>query len=163
MNVADIIILVCLVPFMIKGGIDGFIRQLTGIASLIIGAWASWKFSALVSGWIAKWMEASNQLINIISYIVIFVAVVVILYILGKMLEGIVKLVMLNWLNKLLGVIFATVKCFLVIGIIILIFTSLNNIFDIVSQDYLDEAMLYNPIKSLAENVFPFIKNYLIK
>lgn len=163
MNVVDIIILVCLVPFMIKGGIDGFIRQLTGIISLVLGAWASWKFSALISEWIAKWLEASNQLINIISYVIIFVVVVIVLYLIGKMLENIVKLVMLGWLNRLLGVIFAALKCFIVLGILIIIFTSLNEVLEIVSQDYLNESVLYNPIKNLAENIFPSIKNYLVK
>ena len=79
----------------------------------------------------------------------------------GKILEGTIKLVMLGWLNRLLGVIFSFLKATLIIGLIIMAFCSLNNTFNLVSEDVLNQSVLFPPLKDAAYTVFPYLKDLL--
>ena len=102
MNILDIVLLVCLIPALIQGLRKGFIAQVVAIISLVLGGWLAYKFSAVVTEWLAQWLDITGQALNIISFILIFAVVVTLLFLLGKILEASVKIILLGWLNKLM-------------------------------------------------------------
>ena len=161
MNLVDIIILLCLIPIVISGYRHGFIRQAIGLIGLILGIWASYHFAATVSGWIGQWIEASGPAINITSFVLVFICVFLVLTLLGRLLEGIISIAMLGWLNKLLGILFSCIKWGLVIGLILICFSSVNNQLNLVSPNALAQSHLYNPLLSMAQSVFPYIRSFL--
>lgn len=139
----------------------GFIAQIIAIVSLILGAWLSYRFSNAVSGWIGQYIEGGEQLLNIIAFIVIFIVVILALFAVGKVLEASIKIIMLGWLNKLLGVVFSMIKCILILGLAIMAFNALNETFNLVPEKKLAESLLYTPIKNITFSVFPYIKELL--
>ena len=139
MSTPDIIILICFLPAIISGIMKGFIEQAVALVSLILGAWLAFKFSTVVSGWLQPYFEVSETVLNVISFVVIMVAVVLVLFVLGKILTGVSKLVMLGWLDRLLGLVFALLKAGLIIGILIILFDTLNVKFEFVEEKVLDE------------------------
>ena len=80
------------------------------------------------------------------------------LALLGKLIEGTVKLIMLGWLNRLLGVIFSLVKAGLIVGLVIMAFCSLNNTFQFVNEETMNSSVLFPPLKNMAYTVFPYLK-----
>lgn len=158
MSILDVILLICFIPALIQGLKKGFISQVISIVSLIAGVWMSFEFSTAVSAWLAQYVEASEKLLKIASFAIIMIGVFIILGIVGKSLEGILKFVMLGWLNRLLGVVFAFIKTGLVIGIVIILFNSLNNSLNLVSEDTLAQSVLYPPLKDMAYTIFPYLK-----
>ncbi len=161
MNILDIILLVCFVPAIFQGIRKGFIAQAVSIISIVLGIWASARFANIVSSWIAQYITASEQVLKVVAFALILVLVFLVLAALGKMLEGMFKLVMLGWLNKLLGVIFALLKTGLIVGLVIIAFSSLNDNFKFVQESVLNESVLYPPLKKLAFEVFPYLKDML--
>lgn len=161
MNILDIILLICIVPALVQGFRKGFISQVIAIISLIAGVWLSARFSTAVSAWIAQYIQGSEQILNIVAFTLIFFVVIAALAAIGKILEGTIKLVMLGWLNRLLGVIFSFLKATLIIGLIIMAFCSLNNTFNLVSEDVLNQSVLFPPLKDAAYTVFPYLKDLL--
>ena len=91
----------------------------------------------------------------------ILVIVFIALGLLGKLLESILRIVTLGWINKLLGLLFALLKALLIIGLLILAFNSLNTTFGIVKPEIINESVLYGPFKEAAETIFPYIKSML--
>lgn len=158
MSILDVILLICFIPALIQGLKKGFISQVISIVSLIAGVWMSFEFSTAVSAWLAQYVEASEKLLKIASFAIIMIGVFIILGIVGKSLEGILKFVMLGWLNRLLGVVFAFIKTVLVIGIVIILFNSLNNSLNLVSEETLAQSVLYPPLKDMAYTIFPYLK-----
>lgn len=158
MSILDVILLICFIPALIQGLKKGFISQVISIVSLIAGVWMSFEFSTAVSVWLAQYVEASEKLLKIASFAIIMIGVFIILGIVGKSLEGILKFVMLGWLNRLLGVVFAFIKTGLVIGIVIILFNSLNNSLNLVSEETLAQSVLYPPLKDMAYTIFPYLK-----
>mgnify|MGYP001777261377 CR=1 FL=1 len=163
MNILDIILLVCFIPAIISGLRKGFIAQVVAIISIVLGVWLSVKFATLVGNWISQWIEASPQLINIISFAIIFIAVAVVLFTIGKLIEATIKIIMLGWLNKLLGVLFSMLKCILIIGFLIIVFEAINDTFGLVPESYLSDSLLYTPFRDIADSVFPLFKELLSK
>ena len=66
MNILDIVLLVCLIPALIQGLRKGFIAQVVAIISLVLGGWLAYKFSAVVTEWLAQWLDITGQALNII-------------------------------------------------------------------------------------------------
>ena len=151
MNVLDIILLLCFVPAIIGGLRRGFIAQVVAIISIILGIWLSFKFSAVLSGWLGQWIEAG-------SFAVILILAILALAAVGKLIEATVKIILLGWLNRLLGLIFALLKYALIIGLLLMLFNSLNGQFHLVNQKVLDSSLLYGPLLNMANSVFPYLK-----
>lgn len=163
MNTPDIIILLCFLPALIRGVMKGFIEQAVALVSLILGAWLAFKFSIVVGEWLQPFFKVSETVMHVISFAVIMIAVVLVLFVLGKLLAGISKIVMLGWLDRLLGLVFALLIAGLLVGIGIILFDTLNAKFELVDNAVLDESVLYSPIRDIAYTVFPYLKELLLK
>ncbi|MBQ3245296.1 MAG: CvpA family protein [Bacteroidales bacterium] len=157
----DIILLICFIPAVIQGIRNGFIAQIISIAALILGVWASARFTPEVSTWLAQYITVSEQVMKVISFTAILLMSFLVLALIGKFLEATFKLVMLGWLNSLLGAVFSLIKAGLVIGLVIMAFCSLNNTFNFVSEEVLNESVLFPPLKKMAYTVFPYLKELL--
>ncbi len=162
MNILDIVLLVCLIPAVIQGLRKGFIAQVIAIISLVLGGWLAYHFSSSVTKWLSQWIEFSGHALDIISFILIFAIVVTLLYLLGKILEASIKIILLGWLNRLLGLVFALLKFTLVIGLLIILFDSVNGKFGIVPESYLDSSFMYNGFKAISYSIFPYLKSLFI-
>lgn len=163
MSTPDIIILICFLPAIITGITRGFIEQAIALVALILGAWLAFKFSNVVGEWLQPYFEVSETVMHVVSFAVIMVAVVLVLFVLGKILAGVTKLVMLGWLDWLLGLVFALLKAGLLIGLAIILFDTLNVKFELVDNAVLEESVLYSPIRDIAYMIFPYLKELLLK
>lgn len=161
MSIVDIILLICFVPALISGIRKGFISQVISIVSLIGGVWVSYEFSEPVGAWLSQYIETTENVLKLISFIIIMIAVFAGLALVGKLLEGIINFVMLGWVNKLLGVVFALLKTGLIVGLVIMLFCSLNNSLHLVSEEILAESVLFTPLKNAAYTVFPYLKSLI--
>jgi len=161
MNILDVIILICLIPAIIQGLRKGFISQAISIVSFVLGIWASARFANIATEWISRYITASEQVLKIVAFALILVAVFIVLGLVGRLLESILNFAFLGWINKLAGVIFSLLKTALLLGIVIIAFNSLNTTFGLVKPEVLDDSVLYGPLKNLADAIFPYIKNML--
>lgn len=161
MSILDVILLICFIPAAISGMRKGFISQAISIISIIAGIWVSYEFASIVGEWIGQYIEASENILSIIAFAVIMIGVFIALGLVGRFLEKILTIVMLGWLNKLLGLAFALIKTALIVGLVIMFFTSLNNNLHIISEEVLAESVLYCYLKDLAYTVFPYLKTLI--
>ena len=161
MNVIDIIILVCCIPALFHGFSKGFVSQAISLIALVVGVWLSFKFSVPFGDWLKSFADLPGTVLHIIAFALILTIVMLVLTLIGKAIEKVVKLALLGWLNKLLGIVFALLKAVLIIGLVIIIFDAIYNLIPFVSSDTLNESVLYNPIKSIANTVFPFLKELI--
>jgi membrane protein required for colicin V production len=158
MSILDIILLICFIPAVIRGISKGFVEQLIALLSIIIGAWVAYHFGGTLSEWAAGYLQVNEKVLNVICFTLIIIVAVVLLFLVGRLITGVIKIVMLGWLNRLLGVVFALLKVALVLGLLVTLFTSLNDIFGLVKQETLDSSFMYSGLKNFADTVFPYLK-----
>lgn len=164
MNTLDIIILLCFLPAVISGIHKGFIAQVISIVSLIVGIWLAFHFSDLACSWLSQYLTGvSETILNIAGFVVVFCIVAVLLFLVGKLIKGVTKMVSLGWLDWILGVVFAILKAGLVIGVVLIFFDTINLKFELVAEEKLCDSILYGPIRDFSYKVFPYLKALLFK
>ncbi|MBR2298046.1 MAG: CvpA family protein [Bacteroidales bacterium] len=164
MSIIDIVILVPFAFALYKGIKNGFVGQIAGISGIVLGIILGTRFSALVSGYISQWIEASESVIKIISFAIIIVLVIIAAALLSKAIEKLFSFVMLGWLNKLLGVLLAFAGTAFILGAVICLISYVNETwFTIIPQEKIAESVLYQPLEDLANMVFPYFKNLFQK
>ena len=158
MAVIDIIILILLLLAVIKGLKDGLIRQAGGIAGLFIGVILAGRFSALLAGWLGQWINASENIVKIIAFVLIIIATCLCMHLLGKLLEKIIAT--LGWVNRILGMVLSIATTVLLIGVLLSLIEYVNDTwFTLVPKDTLAESKGVQIITSITDSVFPYIKD----
>lgn len=164
MCIFDILILLCLIPALIGGLRNGFIKEAAGIVSIILGAWMAFHFSEPVCEWVSQQFPgASPTLTHVLGYVVIFIVVLLIFGLVARLLRKIIQFATLGWLDRMLGAIFSIAKAALIIGLLILIFEPFNTTLGIVSDDTLSSSKLYGPVRDAAYKIFPYLKALIFK
>ncbi len=161
MTVFDIIVAVCLLIALCAGIKRGFIRQVVSLVALCLGVWMSVTFAARVSLWMKEWISLDETVLKVIAFVLIFCTVTLVLTLLGKILEKVVKVVLLGWLNRLLGSVLAITECLLVLCLMLMIFDALNGTFSFVKTEYLASTVFYDPLKTVSYAIFPYLKELL--
>jgi len=164
MSTVDTIILLLFVPGLIQGIRKGFVSQVIALVSVFAGIWLAFHFSEVLCETLSSYIpKAPHTLLYIISFILVVCAVVILLGIVGKALRKLIDVVMMGLFDRLLGMVFATITSLLVISLLVVIFSYINNITGLVSSGILEESTLYLPIKDFAYKVFPYLKGFIVK
>lgn len=159
MEILDIILLALVAVAGIIGIFKGFVNQITSIAALILGIWCASKFTGFMAGKVTGWLdlEISQNTLHIVMFIVIFIIVLILAHFLGKAIEGLIKLTMLGWLNRLLGFLFGAFKAIIILGIAAYATDYLNGMFKIIPEDLLASSKGYGFLMHFTQDFFPFL------
>lgn len=161
MNIIDIIICAIAAVALFKGFRDGLVRQVGGIAGLLLGIFLASKFSSLLSNYLHQWINASEQVVKSISFVVIIIVVVVLMNLLGILLEKILKVATLGWLNRLLGMALSVAAAALVLGVLFNLVEFVNTSwFTLIPEETLNESSIVPVIRKISDVVFPYLKNF---
>ena len=98
-----------------------------------------------------------------VSFILIFFVVALLLSLLGKIVEKILKISMLNWLNKLLGVVMSFVLFVLLLSVLVYFVDSANNLLEFIPKEKLEESRFYPALLQFSQQVFPHFKELFTK
>ena len=92
----------------------------------------------------------------------ILIGVSVLALIVAKLFTKLVELMMLGWINRLLGALTSCLVTLVVLGVVIVLFDTVNVKFGLVNSPLLSESVLYEGIKNLANLAFPYMKQLLM-
>lgn len=157
MNFIDLIILIPVVWFTYKGFTKGLIIELATLIALLLGIYLASRFSDLTADFLKEKMDIKNQYLNIISFAITFIGVVILIMLFGKALEKVISAMLLSFVNKLAGAAFGLLKVVFVISVFILILGKFEVEEKMISPKLQDDSLLYKPVKKLAPAVFPFL------
>lgn len=159
MNTFDIIISALLIFGFIRGLLKGLFVEIASLAALILGVYGAIHFSYFASAILKNYVSWDEKYITIVAFALTFAIIVIVIALLGKLFTKIANFAALGLLNKLLGGFFGALKIGLILSIVLLIFSKLNNTIPFLSAEQQNETILYEPIKNLAPTLFPnFIK-----
>ncbi|MBO4535959.1 MAG: CvpA family protein [Bacteroidales bacterium] len=158
MGVIDIIIVCCFLPVLYFGIKNGLVKQLVAFAVIYFGITLSLRFATPVAEWITERLQISEFWAKTVSFIFIFFVVALVLSLLGKIVEKIIKISMLGWLNKLLGIAMTFCIFALLISVLVYFVDSANNLLDFIPKEKLEESRFYPLLLDLSKEVFPHFK-----
>lgn len=157
----DFIILAIIAASAIYGAFKGFISQLIGIVSLMLGAFCAFKFSPVVAGYIKGLFPAGETALYLISFVTILLIVILICSFIGKAIEKILTFSLLGWLNRLLGIVFAAAKALIVLSIIVFILNYLDKSWNFLPDTLSKDSLLYPQLTMLSERIYPHLQSLI--
>lgn len=157
MNTVDIILSLVLLYGLVRGFFRGLLAELASLVGIIAGIYGAVHLSHFFGDFLSTQVEWEPQYINLISFAVTFIIIVVLVSLAGKMLTKIAAFAALGIVNKLLGGVFGLLKSAFVASVIIMFFKATNEQIEIVEDKTLEESILYNPVKGIAPVILPSI------
>ena len=155
MSVIDIIIGALILYGIVKGLFKGLFVEVTSLLALVVGIYGAVHFSKYAAQILSNNFNWSQNTTSITAFAVTFVVIVLAISLAGKALTKLADFAALGLLNKLLGALFGGTKIALIISVLLLILSTLNQTIPFVSSDEIERSLLYSPVKSLAPMILP--------
>lgn len=160
MNTVDIVLAILLLIAIGLGLRKGFILQLASLVALVLGIFGAVKLTDSAVELFNSSTQAEIEHISLIMFCVVFILIVVLVHIGAHLLEKALKLVALNWANRIAGGIFSMMKWALIISVLISTGEKFALFAASETPEKYQESVLYNPIKLMGGFILPPLKTF---
>ena len=155
MNYFDYLLLLPVVYGLYRGFTKGLIIELASLVALVAGVYGAMHFSSFSFEYLNTYVEIETAYLQLAAYGLTFLLIVLVITLTGKILTILVKMVALGFINRMMGAIFGGLKALLILSVLLMFFDRLNNQFGIVKDELLDASVLYSPILTQTQNIYP--------
>ncbi len=161
MKILDILIVIPALWGIYKGLTKGLISEVAQFGSLILGFILGSKLSWIFSGFLMEIFSLSEKIVPVVSFAVVFLAVLLGAFLLARIFTKAAKAVSLGWLNTIGGAVFGGLKFLLIIGIILQMVISNDKKFKIISEETREQSILLGPTLKTTHFFTPYLKKAL--
>jgi len=150
MNAIDISVSILIFIGFVRGFMRGFFVEFATLLAVFGGLYGALHFSFYTSDILVKYIDWKLKYIQLASFLVTFLIIMIAVATVGKLLTTIVENLALGTINNFLGGIFGAIKLLVIVSFFILFFNKTNLSVPFVRSGLVNESILYNPVKSLA-------------
>ena len=123
----------------------------------IIGLAAAVKLSAVLATHMKSDLHMAGRWLPIVAFILIFIGVLLIIRLVGKLLEKALELVLLGWINRLGGILFFLIF-YLSVYSIVLFYGAQSKL---ISQEAINHSNYYSWIAPFGPGIIRFITGFI--
>lgn len=113
----DIIFAILIIIACVKGYQKGLIIAVFSVVAFIVGLAAALKLSVLVAGWLGSHSAINTKWLPVISFALVFFAVVFLVRLGAKAVEKTFQMAMLGWVNRIGGMFFYSILYIMIFSI----------------------------------------------
>ena len=153
----DILFFIILFVAIVQGWRKGLILGLFSLVCGLIGLAAAVKLSSVLAAHMKSDLHLSSRWLPVLAFGIVFILVILFIQWLGRLLENLAKLVLLEWLNKLAG-----------IGLFIILYQSVYSIIlfygtktEFISKQAIHDSHFYSLIAPLGPSIIRFITGFI--
>ena len=150
MNSLDLFIFIPIALGFVFGLFKGLVKELASLASIVLGIYGAKLLAPLVSSILVQTFEFSPKTAQPLSYLFVFVAIVIGLLMLAKMLDKVFDTMSLGGLNKLFGGVFGALKYAIIMSVLLNVFDAIDSRFSILKAETKENSTGYKPLMKLA-------------
>jgi membrane protein required for colicin V production len=158
----DIIFIILIVMAIFKGYSRGFIVAVFSFFAFIIGLAAALKLSAVVANYLSQKMSVNSYLLPVISFALVFIAVVFIVRWVAAVIKKVARLAFLGWVDAFAGITLYAIMYIMIYSVVLFYATKIH----LVSDEVQSTSITYGVVAPLAPKViellggiFPFFSN----
>ncbi|MBZ4675696.1 MAG: hypothetical protein JG782_315 [Anaerophaga sp.] len=159
MSYFDIIAGIFLILAALKGLKNGFIKELAGLAALILGIIFAVRLSDVTERFLSGIFH--SQYMGIIAFLVTFVIVVLIIHLIASLLRTLIHAVALGAFDRIFGLVFGMLKTTFIISILLLGLNAFGLEEKIITPKEQQRSKLYPPVKKAAPLIFDLFERDL--
>jgi membrane protein required for colicin V production len=159
-SIFDFVFAASLLIAAVSGYMKGLVRQLIGLLGIIAGTYCAWKIATALTGWWQGHFNVDPKITRAIIFVILAIIIYVLVVWLAKLLDKLIKMAMLAWINRLLGMLFGVLKIVLIFGILAYAAQALRlTAIETIGND-LSKSVGYELLQSVIKFVFPYIAKY---
>ena len=157
MQLIDILLAIPLLFFIYKGWKKGLVREVATLVGLLAGIWACVHLSQQV----AEWLNLDSENSILIAFIITFIAVLVLTYLLGRCVEGLLKAAKLSLLNRLAGALLGAVKALCILAVLLNYVVMFDKQETVLKPDMKKSSLLYRPVYNVGNRLTASLKQFI--
>ncbi len=152
MSLVDIVILLVLGIFLLKGILRGLLKEVCSLLGLLIGGILAFTFHLPLAQQLQDSFDLPAQLCVWGSFLSIFLTSVILFGVLGYVLHKFVKLVFLGGFNRVAGALFGLIQGVVLLSMILLTLSS--SVVPSSVRSTVRQSQLAPPFQALGESIF---------
>lgn len=156
-NWIDIIILILLIWSVVKGFRKGFIIELASLLALILGIFGAIKFADLTSAYLSENVNLPEDYTPLIAFALTFIVIVIGVHFIARLVQTLVKMIALNFFNRLAGGVFSGLKVLLILSFVLFFVESIDQNTQVIPRKQKQDSLFYYPLSGVAFDLLPKI------
>jgi membrane protein required for colicin V production len=158
LNIVDIILIIPLVYGLVRGLYKGLIAELSSLISLLAGLFLSFYFSEDLYLFLADYVQEPGIGLRVLSYAIIFFAVVIVIYFISKALTKTLDFLALGIVNHILGGLFGFIKFAFFMAVAVHFLEPIQRSQKIVEQSMINSSVVYTFLEGYSDQVGEYRK-----
>lgn len=159
MKLIDILLGGILLYGLIKGLWKGLFIEVASVVSLLVGLFVAVKFSGAAGSLLQGHVENPKH-VSIVAFALTFIAVVVGIIFLAKIITKLANLTGLGLVNRIFGGVFGCIKMVLILSVVLNFFIKINSNNTFASKQTLDESVFFYPVLKVSTIIFPVLEEW---
>jgi membrane protein required for colicin V production len=153
----DTLFYIIIILAFVQGWRKGFILGLFSLVCGLVGLAAAVKLSAVVAVHMKSTLHLTSRWLPVIAFVLVFLLVLLLIRWTGRLLEKLIDLVKLGWLNKLGGILLFIILYLSIYSIVLFYGTKTQ----VISQRAMEDSHFYSMIAPLGPAVIHFITGFI--
>jgi membrane protein required for colicin V production len=154
MMLIDVLFLAMMVMAVFKGMRNGLIVAVFSIIGWVVGLYAAFMFSGLAETYLKGVLNLSPRILSIVAFILVFSLVIFLVNLGARIVEKVIGITPIGWLNRLGGIFFYVLLYTLIFSVMIYFAEKVR----LVSEETVSSSKVYPWVKPVARIIeLPFI------
>ena len=147
LNYIDLAVVCLLVYGLARGAYRGFFVEVSSLLALVLGVFGALHFSSFTASLFSNYIEWDY--LPLLSFALTFIGIMIGVAWVGKLLTKLAKVVLLGFLNRLLGALFGACKWLVICGVLIWIIGQIDVFFSFLPETLKDNSLVCQPLEEL--------------
>ncbi len=156
-NALDIIIALPILIFFVAGLKNGFIEEFVGLVGQVLAIFLAFTFMSDFSLFWEEFYDIESAWIPFFSFIVIYLGAIIVVKLIIKLMESVLKLAKQSIINHFFGGVFSGLKGAVIVSTFLVILGVLGQ----PRQEYTQNSLLYSYILPIAPTTYNYISRVL--
>jgi membrane protein required for colicin V production len=157
MSWIDVFIICIVGAGAVKGYFRGAIRQVALLGGLVGGFVIAKMFYTTVAEKLAPYItDASENILHFLAFLIIWIAVSIVITILARLFTDTLKLLSLNIVNKILGLVLGGAIWLLIVGLAIYVVDTVDTEHKLLTPKTVEHSLFYAPLKTGIDELLSF-------
>ncbi|MDD2314677.1 MAG: CvpA family protein [Proteiniphilum sp.] len=161
MNWFDVLVGMLLLIAFINGYRKGLIMQLVGLATIVLAAIFGGRIAERIFPEIIRLIDISPASAKVLAFVLAFALIAILLSLIGRLIQKFVDVVMLSFINRLLGSVISMGTMMFFLSILLNLILVLDKKEVVINRKTKQESFFFERVEAVVPAVIPYMNKEL--
>ena len=157
MNWFDVLVGMLLLIAFINGYRKGLIMQLVGLATIVLAAIFGGRIAERIFPEIIRLIDISPASAKVLAFVLAFALIAILLSLIGRLIQKFVDVVMLSFINRLLGSVISMGTMMFFLSILLNLILVLDKKEVVINRKTKQESFFFERVEAVVPAVIPYM------